>query len=189
MEKPTSPLKAATPAFCVRPATDDDIVICSRLDASYNTDYVWQMVFEEGDRTVQSTFTQVRLPRTMAVSYPHASDNLFDLLERVDCLLVASYSDDVVGYISGILEPWRNTCVIPAFVIHPQARRKGVGKRLLKMVIAWATHQDCKQITFTAQTKNHPAIQFAKRYGFVLCGYNDRYFLNGDIALTFSLTL
>ena len=39
------------------------------------------------------------------------------------------------------------------------------------------------------QTKNHPGISFAQRYGFALCGYNDDYYPTGDIAVFWSLSL
>jgi hypothetical protein len=35
------------------------------------------------------------------------------------------------------------------------------------------------------QTKNYPAIQFARAQGFVFCGFNDHYYMNQDIALFF----
>jgi hypothetical protein len=36
------------------------------------------------------------------------------------------------------------------------------------------------------QPKNHAAISMAQKLGFDLCGYNDRYYSNRDIALFFS---
>jgi ribosomal protein S18 acetylase RimI-like enzyme len=41
-------------------------------------------------------------------------------------------------------------------------------------------------MTLEIQTKNHPAISFAQKHGFQFCGYNERYYPNGDIALFFS---
>ena len=34
--------------------------------------------------------------------------------------------------------------------------------------------------------KNYPAICLAEKMGFELCGYNDHYFANNDIAIFFS---
>jgi ribosomal protein S18 acetylase RimI-like enzyme len=39
------------------------------------------------------------------------------------------------------------------------------------------------------QTKNHPAICFYRKHGFVFCGFNDRYYTNQDIALFFAQNL
>jgi hypothetical protein len=39
------------------------------------------------------------------------------------------------------------------------------------------------------QPKNYPAICLAQKLGFDLCGYNDRYFANQDIALFFAKNL
>jgi hypothetical protein len=35
------------------------------------------------------------------------------------------------------------------------------------------------------QSKNHPAMMLAQKYGYEFCGYNDRYYSNQDIALVF----
>ena len=84
---------------------------------------------------------------------------------------------------------WHDTFVINVFVVHSQVRRRGVGKLLLKTVKHLALQQRAKRLTVAVQTKNHPAIEFAQQQGFVFCGYNDRYYPNGDIALMYSLTL
>ena len=39
------------------------------------------------------------------------------------------------------------------------------------------------------QTKNFPAMQFARAQGFVFCGFNDHYYTNQDIALFFGKNL
>jgi RimJ/RimL family protein N-acetyltransferase len=37
------------------------------------------------------------------------------------------------------------------------------------------------------QSKNHPAIAMARKLGFSYAGYSDRYYVDQDIALFFSL--
>jgi hypothetical protein len=44
-------------------------------------------------------------------------------------------------------------------------------------------------VTLETQTKNYPGILFSQANGMVFCGFNDRYFSNGDIAVFFSQTL
>lgn len=171
----------------IRTAGPDDIPACSRLDASYKTDYVWQMRFQEGKRAIQSAFTQVRLPRTMPVNFPYPPQEMALILQRADYLQAACYHDEVVGCLGGVVEPWHRAFIITALVVHPRFRRQGVGKMLLMSAQEPAVQNNCKRLLLTVQTKNYPAIKFAQKRGFVFCGYNDRYYSNGDIALMFSL--
>jgi RimJ/RimL family protein N-acetyltransferase len=53
----------------------------------------------------------------------------------------------------------------------------------------WALDNELDKIMLETQTKNYPAIRFAQKHRFVFCGYNDRYYSNGDIAVFFSSTL
>ncbi len=175
--------------FSIRLAELDEISVCAQLDASYQTDYVWQMNLQESERAIQSAFTQVRLPRTMPVAYPYMPDVLFAMFEGASCLLTAYYYDEIIGCLSGNLELWHNTFVIHNLIVHPQVRRRGVGKQLLKAARNWAYQNACQNLAAIMQTKNYPAIQFAMDEGFVFCGYNDKFYSNGDIALIYSLSL
>jgi len=47
-------------------------------------------------------------------------------------------------------------------------------------------YHEMQRLLLEVQPKNYPAIQMAKKLGFELCGYNDHYFANHDIALFFS---
>lgn len=190
MEKTTSADPQSQASFYVRTAEADDILICSQFDASYQTSHVWQMNFSADDeRSIQCAFTRVKLPRTMPVSSPYTPAETRAILEQSDYVFVAWYRDQIIGYVGGDVEDWRQTVIIRVFTVHPEIRRKGVGKLLLKMVKNAAQQYRCKYLAVTVQTKNYPAIAFAQKRGFVFCGYNDRYYPNGDIALNFSLAL
>jgi ribosomal protein S18 acetylase RimI-like enzyme len=57
---------------------------------------------------------------------------------------------------------------------------------LLEAANQWALAHSLARVMLEVQTKNHPAIAFAQKNGFQFCGYNERYYPNGDIALFFS---
>jgi len=175
--------------FVIRPAEPEDITACCQLDGSYQTDYVWQMHFQESEQTVQSSFSRVRLPRTMVVAYPYPGDDLRLILEQAAYLLVATYEDKIVGCVDGVLEVARRNFTVNNLIVQRQARRQGIGRSLLKAVNSLAIRNDCWHVTMAVQTKNYPAIEFMGKTGFVYCGYNDKYYNNGDIALIFSLKL
>ncbi|MCB0182273.1 MAG: GNAT family N-acetyltransferase, partial [Anaerolineae bacterium] len=74
-------------------------------------------------------------------------------------------------------------------VIDKDFRRQGYGSVLLEAGKKWALDQKLNRIMFEAQTKNHPLISFAQKHGFKFCGYNERYYANGDIALFFAKSI
>lgn len=190
MDKSTPADLQPQSSFYVKVAEADDILLCSQFDASYQTSHVWQMnLSTEDERSLRCAFTRVKLPRMMPVSSPYSVAETQAILEQADYVFVAWYQNQIIGYVSGDVESWRQTVTVNLLTVHPQIRRKGVGKLLLKMVKNAAQQYRCKYLAVTVQTKNYPAIEFAQKHGFVFCGYNDRHYPNGDIALNFSLAL
>ncbi|NDJ78200.1 MAG: GNAT family N-acetyltransferase, partial [Chloroflexi bacterium] len=74
-------------------------------------------------------------------------------------------------------------------VVGEPFRRRRIGSALLDQTLRWARLRDIQRLTLEMQTKNHPAICFARQHGFSLCGFNDRYYSNQDIALFFDRTV
>ncbi len=175
--------------IAVRPGEMDDVALCSQLDGSYNTHYVWQMNLKESEYTLKSLFNRVRLPRVMPVMYPFSARAIWAMLQKASYLLVAELHEQPVGFACGALLPWRKTLTIDALIVSPEVRRQRVGTSLVGAVQLLAQTNDCAQIAVSLQTKNDPAITFARKKGAVLCGYDDHLFPNGDIALLFSLSV
>ena len=84
---------------------------------------------------------------------------------------------------------YRATVVNPYGCVDRMLRRHGIGSLLFEKGLSWARSLDLRSRMVELQTKNHPGISFAQRYGFGLCGYNDDYYCSGDIALFWSLGL
>ena len=158
---------------------------------TYTTDYVWQMQTRENDRTVAVRFDTIRLPRPMRVEYPRSPDELVDHWQQDDgCFLVVrNIQDEVIGFLDAQPHPWQKLLWISNLVIDQPYRQQGFGSRLIKVASRWALKRDLARLMVEVQTKNHPAISFAQKHGFQFCGYNERYYPNGDIALFFSLSL
>ena len=140
----------------IYPAELVDINICYQLNKSFTTDYVWQMQARENGHTPA--------PAARESDYEHG----------------------LAGFLDAQSRPWQGLLWISNLVIEHRYRRQGLGTRLLKAAIQWALERDIHQVTLEVQTKNYPAISFAQKHGFQFCGYNERYYPNGDIALFFS---
>jgi GNAT superfamily N-acetyltransferase len=174
----------------VRMAELADLNLCCELDSSYVTDYVWQMHAHENERSIEVRFDTVRLPRPMKVEYPRHPDELLPNWRRGECFLAAADdSGQPIGFLDMTAQTWHGVGWIQNLIVHQRYRRQGVATALLRAARYWALDNELSKLMLEAQTKNYPAIRFAQKHRFVFCGYNDRYYSNGDIAVFFSLTL
>jgi ribosomal protein S18 acetylase RimI-like enzyme len=164
---------------------ESELTLCLDLDHSTLTEYVWQMdVREEGDE-IAVRYRTVRLPRPMDVGYPRDHDSLAQAWERRDCFLVAAADDVVLGYVNLRIDAIRTRGWIQDLVVGKPFRRRRIGRALLEQATRWAMLHQISHLTLEMQTKNYPAIQFARAQGFVFCGFNDHYYMNQDIAVFF----
>lgn len=175
----------------IRAAIAEDVQICANFDTAYTTEYVWQMQLKESEWLHGVDFTRLRLPRKMSVDFPFQSAEISEILYRAQYMLVATHgdADDIVGYVAGGIETWRQSLSIDVLLVRKDARRRNVGKSLLRAARAFAAENGATRIDFSVQTKNDPAIKLARGQGAILCGYNDRLYPNGDIALLYTLQL
>ncbi|MBN1995413.1 MAG: GNAT family N-acetyltransferase [Anaerolineae bacterium] len=171
----------------IYPAELADVNLCCQMNMSYTTDYVWQMRTRGDGRTIDIHFDTIRLPRPMRVEYPRSPDELIAHWQQEGCFLtVRNLKEETVGFVDAQAQPWQNVLWIFNLVIAPPHRRQGFAAMLLEAANRWAIEQKLQRLMLEVQTKNHPAISFAQKHGFQFCGYNERYYPSGDIALFFS---
>jgi ribosomal protein S18 acetylase RimI-like enzyme len=174
----------------VRLAELADLNVCYEMDGSYTTNHVWQMQSHENERTIEVRFDTVRLPRPMKVAYPRHSDELLPHWRQGECFLVAADSSgQPIGFLDMTAQCWHGVGWIRNLIIDRSHRREGIATTLLRAARYWAMDNELDKIMLETQTKNYPAIRFALKHRFTFCGYNDRYYSNGDIAVFFSLAL
>jgi ribosomal protein S18 acetylase RimI-like enzyme len=174
------------PEIEIRPALDTDIQTLMEIEHNFSSDYVWQMDFRQDEGGITVTFREVRLPRSVQVKYPRDHSNLEDNWDQQDGLLVAEMEKEVVGYISLTNNSTLKTTWATDLAVVRRSRRQGIGSALVIAAQEWAAQNNNRRLILEMQPKNYPAIQLAKKLGFELCGYNDHYFTNHDIALFFS---
>ena len=174
------------PEIEIRPAIATDIQALMSLEHSYSSDHVWQMDFRHEVGTIKIIFREVLLPRSVQVRYPHNPQNIADDWSTRDGLLVAAMDGEPVGYISLEQNPQLKATRVTDLAIARRSRRQMIGSSLVMAAQDWASRHSSRRLILELQPKNFPAIQMAKKLGFELCGYNDHYFANHDIALFFS---
>lgn len=174
------------PEVEIRPAIATDIPAMTALEHSYSSDHVWQMDFRHEGNSIKITFREILLPRSVQVQYPNNTQDLANNWTKRDGLLVAILETVPVGYISLEKDPHLETTRVTDLAVARPLRRQKVGSILVMAAQDWATQHASRRLILELQPKNFPAIQMAKKLGFELCGYNDHYFANLDIALFFS---
>ncbi len=176
----------------IRDGIEEDIPECVRLDHHFKTDFVWQMNVERDESSFsQVTFRKERLPRRMESQHPADPNRLHLTLERRDCFLVISLRDtnQIIGYLSMTMDPIYRLGLIRDIVIQNEFRGNKLAVRLLNAARTWGKEHQLVRLTAEIPTKNFPAIEFFQTYSFIFCGFNERHFLNQDIAVLFSLPL
>ncbi|HSB67593.1 MAG TPA: GNAT family N-acetyltransferase [Anaerolineales bacterium] len=183
------------PEIEIRPPNSADIPKLVELDHDYVSDHVWQMEVQHetgqkpSDLRVEIVFRQLKLPRSVHVEYPRSPTGLMDDWKERSCLLVAALQGEVVGYASVMLNISPYTGWLTDLAVMRRLRRQGIGSTLVLAGQEWARQKRCSRMVLEMQPKNYPAICLAQKLGYDLCGYNDHYFPNHDIALFFSKSL
>ena len=176
-------------SFEIRTANSNDLVRLMALDHTCSSDYVWQLELRSEMKKVSANFHEVRLPRTVTVSYPRNPSALADEWSKRDAVLVALQGDVPVGYIGVVEEHISAIAWVTDLVVAPDVRRKGVASALLTATQAWSLERGVRRLVLEMQSKNHPYIRLAQKFGYEFCGYNDQYYPTQDVALFFGRAL
>ncbi len=183
------------PEIEIRPMTSADVPALQAIDHDYVSDHVWQLNLQKesgnspDDMQVTVVFRQLQLPRSIHVAYPRSPGTLADTFSQRDGVLVALLAGELVGYIRLCLNIAPLTTWATDLVVMRRYRRQGIGSGLVLAGQAWGHQQGTYRLVLEMQPKNYPAISLAQKLGFDLCGYNDRYYQNHDIALFFAKSI
>jgi RimJ/RimL family protein N-acetyltransferase len=176
-------------SFETRTANSNDFPRLMAMDHSCSSDYVWQLELRSEPKRVTVNFHEVRLPRSVKVTYPRNPSALADEWSKRDVLLVALQEENPVGYISAIDDRASGIVWVMDLVVAPEARRQGAASALLLATQDWALERGVRRIVLETQSKNHPCIRLAQKFGYEFCGYNDQYYPTQDVALFFGRAL
>jgi RimJ/RimL family protein N-acetyltransferase len=177
------------PSFEIRSANSNDFPRLMAMDHSSSSDYVWQLELRSEPKRVAANFHEVRLPRSVKVIYPRNPLTLADEWNKRDIMLVALDEEVPVGYVSAVEESASSVVWVVDLVVAPSMRRQGAASALLTAIQAWALERGVRRIVLETQSKNHPCIRLAQKFGYEFCGYNDQYYPTQDVALFFGRAL
>jgi len=177
------------PEIQIRPTIANDLSRLMGFDHTITSDSVWQLELRRDTGQVTASFREVRLPRSISVSYPRNSFGLADDWVKRSMMYTACIGADPVGYVS-LLERGLDSMVwVTDLVVDVASRRQGVGSALLASAQDWASGRSYRRFGMEMQSKNLPAIRLAQKFGYEFCGYNDHYYINQDVSIFFAKIL
>ena len=170
----------------LRPTVATDLTRLMGFDHSVTSESVWQLELRREPGQINSVFREVRLPRSIVVSYPHNPFSLAEDWVLKSMMYTALIGTDPVGYVCMLERGTASVVWVTDLVVDMNYRRKGVGSTLLNAAQDWAASRSHRRMILELQSKNLPAIRLAQKFGYEFSGYNDHYYLNQDVALFFS---
>lgn len=168
----------------IRPGELADFHACLALSHTNQTGRIWQMDFGKQPGVLTARFQTVRLPKLLEVVYPYTADELVNRWYAADYFQVAEQGEQLVGYLTLMLDTMEAVAWLGDMAIDPVWRRKGYGSQFLVLAKQWAKQEGARRFIGTASTKNYPATLFYEKNGLVFCGYNELLH-SGEILLHF----
>lgn len=177
------------PEIQIRPTVASDLTRLMGFDHSISSESVWQLELRRDVGQVTTMFREVRLPRSISVTYPRNPFALADDWTKRSMMYTALSDQVLVGYVSLLERGVDSSVSVTDLVVNAAARRQGVGSALLVSAQDWAAGRSLRRIILEMQSKNLPAIRLSQKFGYEFCGYNDHYYLTQDVALFFAKSL
>lgn len=99
-------------------------------------------------------------------------------------MFVAEENKKIVGFTGAEYFDWNNTIKVIDIFVHPNYRKMGIGSKLLKFLLEKMKKTKYRCVISEAPSLNS-VVKLYQKNGFRKCGYNDRYYSNGDKEIAF----
>lgn len=159
-----------------------------RLDTSFTTDRIYRLQVAPRSFALVEAIVQPPLHKAFTLADELDDDRLWEQG------FVAQDGDEIVGFAAVRTETWNRRTAIWHLYVAPQQRGKGLGRRLLGAVEAYARACGSRCLWLETSSVNVPAIEFYTQVGFSLCGLDQSLYDpggegGGETALYFARAL
>jgi ribosomal protein S18 acetylase RimI-like enzyme len=153
----------------------EDTAALSQIDASFTTDLQYRVTRD--DLAFCLRVEQVAPPVKKTLVVPSLTPS--------DRLLAATIGGEIVGLGELGFDSWNLRARIQHLYVAAAHRRRGVGKALIHALGRRASEEPgMRCLWLETQNVNYPAIQFYRRMGFRLCGFDETLYPPSDPAVT-----
>ena len=139
------------------------------LTFHYRTDYYYDITIQEGPEGWRAALERRPFGQTEEREF---KDRLLgDWLEEPQ-LFGAEQKGQTVGYLELSHERWNNRMRISNIWVADGVRHRGIGGRLMETAVSAARKAGARALVLETQSCNDPAIQFYRKHGFSLIGFD-----------------
>lgn len=139
------------------------------LTFHYRTNYYYDVTVQEGPEGWRAALE--RRPFGQTEERESKDKLLEDWLEEPQ-LYGAVEDGQTMGYLELSHERWNNRMRISNILVADGARRRGIGSLLMETAVSAARQAGARALVLETQSCNDPAIQFYRKNGFSLTGFD-----------------
>lgn len=171
-----------------RPLTPADVSRLGQIDANFASDRYLDVERSSDELNVTWKLTERPLdPPFTSTDYgvhPHEHAPMAERIRAADGLqLIVEDGAHPVALVDVERHTWRNAAFVWNILIDRAHRRQGLGTQLMQRIVDWARGAGLRGIVCETQTNNIAACRFYRKFGFQLCGIDDHFYSNEDVAL------
>ena len=172
----------------IRPLTRYEIPHLQAIDSNFESDRFLDVIKTiDGFNATWQLVERPLDPPFVSTDYDISDDELQEITARVKkndgLYLVVEEGNKIIGLLDMARQAWRNAAFIWNIAIDRAYRGRGLGSQLIDHAIRWAGEHHLRAIALETQTNNWPACSFYRKHGFQVCGLDDHFYSNEDVAV------
>lgn len=172
----------------IRPLTPADAPRLGQIDANFESNRFLNVERSGDGLNVSWRLTEHPLdPPFVSTDYavqPGEHDAIVERMRVGDGLhLIVEDGSRPVALIDVETQHWRSAANVWHILIDRAYRRQGLGTQLMRRIVDWARSMGLRGVVCETQTNNIAACRFYQKFGFQLCGIDDHFYSNEDVAL------
>lgn len=145
----------------------------------YSSDKYYDLVMSEGSNGWEIKFDLKYFNKIFTKSMPV---EIFEDYKLEQECYIAEVNGTESGIISFSHQDWNNTLRIwDMYIYNEDMKRKGIGTILMNIAKKRAREINARAIVLETQTSNYTAIEFYKKNGFELTGFDKLAYTNKDV--------
>jgi ribosomal protein S18 acetylase RimI-like enzyme len=171
----------------IRPLSALDLPLLKSIDANFTSDRFLDVNKSVDGLNVSWQLIEKKLdPPFISTDYnipDYEIEELADRLRKNDGLYLAVEEDGkLIAFLDMPREHWRHTALISNLYVDQKFRGRAIGTELINRAVGYAQENSIRAIWLETQSNNYPACQFYRKCGFELCGIDDHFYSNHDVA-------
>ncbi len=174
----------------IRTLAPADVERLTQINSSFTSDSV--LAVEKTGEGLEAGWRLVERPLDVPFEKGRAYDfseedlarsrRLQETGSREALQLVAEDRGRLVGLLEIEREHWNNSGWVWNLIVDRDYRRRGLGRKFVRRAVEWGRKLGLRALILETQNNNVNACRFYQSVGFRLCGINDHYYTNNDLA-------